>query len=35
MGEDLTTKIDRYEQALTAIEDEAMLVSIRTTNRLI
>ena len=26
MSEDLNTKIDRYEQALTAIEDEAMKI---------
>jgi hypothetical protein len=26
MGEDLNTKIDRYEKALAAIEDEAMKI---------
>jgi hypothetical protein len=26
MGEELNTKIDRYEKALTAIEDEAMKI---------
>jgi len=26
MSEDLNTKIDRYERALTAIEDEAMKI---------